>query len=143
MNVKELFEKNKPQLRDAIVSGEIDPDDLFLFAKPLADVDPHSLQIKLMSTGFPSLDEVLFLKESHPEIVVIGGRPSSGKSAFMFQLAHNISAQGKPVHVFSLEMDSKQVMTRMLAAEINKSITAIQLGYIDDDLLIEGYNKVV
>lgn len=70
-------------------------------------------------------------------MIVVGGRPSVGKSAFMFQLAYNVSKHA-PVHVFSLEMDKEQIFMRLLAGVVNRSTMAIQKGSVDKNELIKA-----
>lgn len=102
--------------------------------KKIYDFDPSTLRIDTLPSGFASLDEYLFLKKSRGELVVIGGRPSMGKSAFMFQLAFQV-AEKMPVQIFSLEMDHEQIVTRWISGFINRPITAIQRGLVSQDLL--------
>lgn len=53
-----------------------------------------------------------------------------GKSALMFQLAYNLS-HTVPVDVYSLEMDADQIRTRLIAGDINTSLSNIQKGLVD------------
>lgn len=94
-----------------------------------------------MPSGFPSLDEYMLLKEGKGELVIIGGRPSMGKSAFMFQMAFHL-AETQPVHIFSCEMDADQIRARIISGKINKSLTAIQRGYVDDQALLSASKEL-
>jgi replicative DNA helicase len=100
----------------------------------LGDIDVHDLSIRTMPSGFGSLDELLFLKENEGELIIVGGRPSMGKSAFMFQLAEQV-AHSAPVHVFSLEMSAKSIVRRTIAAKTGQSLTKIQKGQVSDAIL--------
>lgn len=80
----------------------------------LHTIRPEELPIQVMPSGFPSLDESLFLKRGEGEIVIIAARPSVGKSAFAFQIANFVS-QTEEVHVFSLEMSFSSIGRRMLS----------------------------
>lgn len=95
--------------------------------KQLADFNPDDLTIQILPSGFRSFDENKVLKYGRGELVLIGARPSVGKSALLFQLATSIAAHSK-VHVFSLEMDHASVVTRQISALINRPVTAIQRG---------------
>lgn len=122
------------QLMAQIENGEVNIDQLLKPEVHLAEIPVDSLKIKVLESGFPSLDEMMLLKDQRSELIIVGGRPSMGKSAFMFQLAFQI-AQHSPVHVFSLEMDKEQILTRLIAGKINKSISAIQKGFVDNAIL--------
>lgn len=111
--------------------GELTLDDVLNPGKYLYDVDIDELPIRVMPSGFLTLDtEYMFLKEDEGELIIVGGRPSMGKSAFMFQLALSVS-ETLPVHVFSLEMSQKSIVRRLMSNIINRPITAIQMGLVD------------
>ncbi len=71
-----------------------------------------------ISTRFHDLDAItsgFYLKE----YTVIGARPSTGKTALMCNMAHNIAAQGIPVGIFSLEMAAESIVDRMVCGLAN------------------------
>jgi replicative DNA helicase len=75
-------------------------------------VDWEDLDQKHISTGLRDLDRMITgLVDSN--LVVIAGRPSSGKSSLAMQIAEHI-AQETPVLVFSLEMSRRELATRGL-----------------------------
>lgn len=113
---------------DLIKQGLVNFDQILYPGKYLHDIDVKNLKIEVLPSGFRSLDEYMFLKKGRSELVVIGGRPSHGKSALMFQIAYQVSAH-TPVHVFSLEMDQEQILTRLISGMINVPISAIQRGH--------------
>ncbi|MGB4985260.1 MAG: replicative DNA helicase [Erysipelotrichaceae bacterium] len=52
------------------------------------------------------------------DLIILGARPSVGKTAFALNLGLNVAQINKvPVAIFSLEMPSEQLMTRMLSAK--------------------------
>lgn len=110
-----------------IQSGELSLDQALYPGRQLAEFDPDSLTIEILPSGIESFDKSLVLKRNRGEFILIGARPSHGKSALLFQLATNIARIGK-AHVFSLEMDHASVATRQVAALINRPIDAIQMG---------------
>jgi replicative DNA helicase len=70
-------------------------------------------------TGFRDLDSLTGGWQSS-DLIIVAGRPSSGKTAFALSLASNASLhKGKPtaVGIFSLEMSTKQLIMRLLCAE--------------------------
>lgn len=68
----------------------------------------------VIKTGFPTLDMVLNGGFKYPELIVIGGRPSMGKSAFAIHFAKTAALNGKNVVFVSIEMTKEQIVTRMM-----------------------------
>lgn len=60
------------------------------------------------------------------DILVIGARPSVGKSALVVQIATNIVRQGKKVGFFNMEMNNKQIYERFLAHVSGLSLERIR-----------------
>jgi replicative DNA helicase len=85
-----------------------------------------------ISTGFKSLDEIMNgLKPG--ELVVVGARPSMGKTAFSLCLAVNIAlAQKKRLAYFSIEMPKETLVMRMLAASAGIALDRVMTGRISD-----------
>lgn len=69
------------------------------------------------ATMFYDLDVMLQGGPKPGQLIIIGGRPGQGKTAFVSNIAVNIASQGVPVALFSLEMDGGAVGRRMLASE--------------------------
>lgn len=71
--------------------------------------------IEGVSTGLRELDEINwgFRKTN---LIVIGARPSVGKSAFMGRIASRAAFSGKTVGIISLEMEDKDILGRMIAS---------------------------
>ncbi len=117
--------------------------------KQLSNIDINKLSITTMPSGFDSLDSgYMLLKESEGELIIVGGRPSSGKSAFMFQLALSVSEK-LPVHVFSLEMSQESIVRRLMSQITHQPISSIQMGWVEKKVLedarreLEGYNYII
>lgn len=73
------------------------------------------------STGLRDLDVILLGGMRPTKSIVVGGRPSMGKSALGMQLANSVLLQGGVVHVWSGEMHRSEIAQRLLAgwAEVN------------------------
>lgn len=65
-------------------------------------------------TGFKYLDAVLSGVEKG-NLIVIGGRPAMGKTAFMTSILYNLLKSDKKCIVFSLEMSINQYLKRLIA----------------------------
>lgn len=67
------------------------------------------------------------------QMIVVGARPSVGKSAFMGQLAMNIARSGKKVGIISLEMSNNEIAGRLAAIDTNIDFQSIYRGLITDE----------
>lgn len=69
-----------------------------------------------LSTGFTGVDAVTGgLKQRH--LYIIAGRPGSGKTAFVLNIARNVAAVEGQVIFFSLEMSFSELSLRLISAE--------------------------
>ena len=81
-------------------------------------------------TGFGVLDKLLsgFQKS---EFIIIGARPSIGKTAFALSMAANIAIDNKvPVGFFTLEMSNLAIMQRLLASVGRVSSEKLRTGML-------------
>ena len=84
-------------------------------------------------TGFMDLDYVL--TGLHPgELVLIGARPSMGKTSFAMNIAAHASIdKGFSVAVFSLEMPREQIAMRMLCSDARVDMQKVRKGTLADE----------
>ncbi len=81
-------------------------------------------------TGFKELDE-LTTGLQKGELIIVGGRPSMGKTAFSLNIAQHVGINLKePVAIFSLEMAKEQLVLRMLCSEAMVDSHKIRKGFI-------------
>jgi replicative DNA helicase len=64
------------------------------------------------------------------ELIVLAGRPGSGKSALAVNEAIGIAKQGYPVLMFSMEMKGVELATRVLGGESRIDLTRIRDGIV-------------
>jgi len=86
-------------------------------------------------TGFPALDS-LTGGWQNSDLIIIAGRPSSGKTAFALSLARNAALHREkptPVGIFSLEMSTQQLVMRLLCAEAKVDAHAVRTGRLPED----------
>lgn len=83
-----------------------------------------------VASGFTQLDELTsgFQKG---DLIVIGGRPSMGKTAFSLDIARHVGVELKEtVAIFSLEMSKEQLALRMLCSEARVDSNSVRKGVI-------------
>ncbi len=82
-------------------------------------------------TGFSRLDE-LTSGWQESDLVIIAARPGMGKTAFVMSMAKNMAINFEiPVAVFSLEMSSVQLITRMISSETGISSGKLRKGSLE------------
>lgn len=77
-------------------------------------------------TGFSDLDEKLDGGMNGGDLIIVGGRPAMGKTAFVMGVGQHVAEQST-VAVFSMEMPKKQLMRRLVA-----SLGSIPMGILGD-----------
>ena len=77
-----------------------------------------------ISTGLKALDNNLHLVPGN--FVVIGGRPSAGKTALSLQLACEIARNGRKVAYFSLETDPDTLYARIIANQLGVPLHTVK-----------------
>ena len=83
-------------------------------------------------TGFVQLDK-LTAGWQRSDMVIVAARPAMGKTAFVLSMARNIAVEHKrAVAVFSLEMSSTQLVTRLIASEAGISSEKLRKGDLND-----------
>jgi replicative DNA helicase len=84
---------------------------------------------KHIQTGFGKLDEFMYIDKG--DFIIIGGRPSSGKTAFTLQMMLSM-AKDKKVGYFSLETSPQKVFDRLVSNYAWTSFRKIKQGNLDD-----------
>ncbi len=85
------------------------------------------------ATGFADLD--LMTTGLQPgDLVIVAGRPSMGKTAFALNVSEKVAIEDKkPVAVFSMEMGSGQLMTRVLGSVGRIDQQRLRTGKLQDE----------
>jgi replicative DNA helicase len=82
-------------------------------------------------TGFHKLDQVTSGWQPS-DLVIIAARPGMGKTAFVISMARNMAIQfHQPVAIFSLEMSSVQLITRLISSETGLSSEKLRTGKLE------------
>ncbi len=157
--IKEAFEDHKDvlELLDWVEQRlyEISDENLNTGFKPVSDIaaevrkELEYIASKEDATvgvpsGFDDLDKVTNGWQSS-DLIIVAARPGMGKTAFVLSLAKNAVERGYPVAIFSLEMEDKQLVQRMISmdSEINTSrIRAAKLDQSEWNRLYQSVEKM-
>jgi replicative DNA helicase len=84
-------------------------------------------------TGLYDLDKLLGgLQKS--DLLIVAGRPGSGKTGFLLSVAKNAAQKHKKhVAIFSLEMSNEQLVQRLLAQETGIDTQRLRTGKLNED----------
>lgn len=90
-----------------------------------------------LSSGFSRLDAMMTgLNKS--DLILLAARPGMGKTSFALNIATNVAKKyEKDVVVFSLEMSSEQLVSRILSSEAQISSQDLRLGKLSPDQWIQ------
>ena len=85
-----------------------------------------------VATGFTKLDAITSGWQPS-DLIILAARPGMGKTAFVLSMARNIAVDSKKgVAVFSLEMSSVQLITRLISSETGLSSEKLRKGKLED-----------
>jgi len=83
-----------------------------------------------IASGFTELDQMTCGFQPS-DLVIIAGRPSMGKTAFVLNIAEHVGLEARlPVAVFSLEMSREQLVMRMLSAVSGVDGNRLRRGFL-------------
>ena len=84
-----------------------------------------------LATGFTKLD-ALTSGWQPSDLIIIAARPGMGKTAFVISMAKNMAIDfNEPVALFSLEMSSVQLITRMISSETGLTSEKLRKGNLE------------
>ncbi len=83
-------------------------------------------------SGFTALDRITSGWQ-RTDLVIVAARPSMGKTAFVLSMARNMAVNhDKKVALFSLEMSSIQLVTRLISSETELGSQKLKSGRLED-----------
>ena len=84
-----------------------------------------------IATGFEKLDKITSGWQPS-DLIILAARPGMGKTAFVLSMARNVAIDfGHPVALFSLEMSSVQLITRLISSETGLSSEKLRTGKLE------------
>lgn len=109
------------------------------------DLDrPDGMNSRRLLTGLPALDaEIIGFEPGH--LVVIGARPSVGKSAMAMTIAMHQLRNNRPVLYVTVEMSTSEMVGRMIAAECHVPMNISSRGMMGHEQrasFVEAQNRV-
>ena len=114
-----------------------------LFAN-YCEMESQSLSVSGLPTGFADLDaRTGGLKPA--DLIVLGARPSMGKTALATAIAINVAHAGRTVGFFSMEMSRESLMQRVLANRAHVNFGRLQRAQLlrhERESLVEAVRKL-
>lgn len=115
--------------QESLKEGFVHIKDLLMKAYERAEaLDQKEKKIRGLSTGFDKLDNLLGgLQQS--DLIIVAARPSVGKTSFVLDIARYVAVhERKKVGFFSLEMDSDDLIDRLVAMEARIDLWNLRMG---------------
>ena len=118
-NIKKSYEKAENLVPQAI--------------KRIEELSKNVGGLSGLPSGFRDVDKVT-AGWQNTDLIVIAARPGMGKTAFIVSMARNMAVKHSvPVAIFSLEMSSVQLITRMISSEIGVSSRVLREGSLNEE----------
>lgn len=133
----ELLDESERKLfaikNDTMKKGHVSLGDILHKAiKNIEFLKNNDNQFSGVPSGLNQLDKITGGWQKS-DLIIIAGRPGMGKTAFVVSVARNAAVDfGRPVALFSLEMSSVQLVTRLISSESEISSEKIRKGDLHD-----------
>lgn len=88
----------------------------------LRGIPSHFHQLDNMLSGFQKSD-----------LIILGARPSVGKTALALDIARQAAIHGKAVGIFSIEMSREQIIDRLIATQAKIPLWRLRTGRLSND----------
>jgi replicative DNA helicase len=125
---KKIFDLSDKKIKTSFFTMKELISDTFVTIERLYD---KKESITGVPSGFKDIDE-LTTGFQKGDLIIIGGRPGMGKTAFSLNIAQHVGIDMKePVAVFSLEMAKEQLVMRMLCSEAKVDSNKVRKGFIN------------
>jgi len=102
-------------------------------------LDKYSNKQVGISWGYADLDKIT--SGIHPsELIIIGARPSIGKTQLILDVAEAIERQGHKILFVSAEMSKEHILERKVARLLKKGVLELRKGEISEDDMRKVYS---
>lgn len=95
-----------------------------------------------VGTGFAQLDYTLYGGFKPGQLVILGARPSVGKTAVMLHIAKTAAKASTPAYIFSLEMTAPELGERMLFSTGRVRPSQLSEGTVEWQAFTEAENEL-
>lgn len=122
-----LFQISETNLRK---KTQLMPDIIHKVLQQIDAARKHDSSFTGVPSGFTELDGITGGWQKS-DLIVIAARPGMGKTAFVLSMARNMAVEyNKAVAMFSLEMTSDQLVTRLISSEAELSASQLRKGQL-------------
>jgi len=85
-------------------------------------------------TFFVNLDKILSGFQPS-DLIIVGARPSYGKTAFVLDIARQAALKGKKsIGIFSIEMSKEQIIDRIIAGQAQIPLWRLRTGKLENEM---------
>ncbi|MEE4258971.1 MAG: replicative DNA helicase, partial [Bacteroidales bacterium] len=117
-NLRREYDSMQSLVRDAI--------------KDIESARDHEGNLRGIPSGFTDLDRITAGWQKS-DLIVLAARPGMGKTALVLSMARNIAVDFNiPLAIFSLEMASIQLVTRLISSETQLSADKLKKGNLEN-----------
>ena len=100
--------------------------------KDIESARDHEGNLRGVPSGFTDVDRITGGWQKS-DLVILAARPGMGKTAFVLSMARNIAVDFNiPLAIFSLEMSSIQLVTRLISSETHLSADKLKKGNLEN-----------
>ncbi len=121
--------------------GRRDPAEAYLTHSALMDLR-YAGKFQGIPTGIADLDLMLGSGLQRQDLIVVGARPSVGKTSFALTVAYNSALKGFKSMFISCEMDANEIIDRLLAFHTGFPVSAIQRGKVKKEAVDKAYEQL-
>ena len=137
---KEALESFDCETAETLNDTDKKPEDVSDVSKRIAAIQAEvkikgKESLRRWSTGLLAIDSALTIQPGNA--YVVGGAPSSGKSALLDQFSYNMAKEGASIVSFALEMTREQRVMRTVARLSGYPIKAIETGYLNEKEMVK------
>lgn len=124
-SINNISNKSYSKIENAVIPVIINIEALRHTKDTLTGIDTGYLELNRLTCGWQS-----------PDFIVLAARPSVGKTALALKFAMNAAKSGKGVGFFSLEMNQRQLIQRIISAESGLRLENILRGRLSEDEML-------
>lgn len=126
---KSIFELSQDRQRGTVLQVR---DVIHNAMEMVENLSKHDSHITGVPTGFPELDQITAGLQPG-ELIILAARPSMGKTALALNIAAHAAIEAKvPSVIFSMEMSSESLVTRMLCTDARVDLKNVRTGRLGE-----------